>query len=100
MIKNGYNNNFLIFNENGKDKIYGFGGNGCGKLGSYDYGKNTYDIVEFKYFSDKKIKDFQCGTSHNLILLGYINYFLFLLIFFIYFYFLYFRMWRSLFFWI
>ena len=71
MIKNGWSHNLLIFNENGKDKLYGFGSNKNGQIGEFNIGNNTSDLVEIKFFNDKKIKDIECGSHHNLILLGY-----------------------------
>ena len=84
MIKNGDSHNLLLFNENGKDKLYGFGSNNEGQIGEFNVGKNSSDLVEIKFFNDKKIKDIECGAFHNLILLGY-YYLLFILLFFIYF---------------
>ncbi len=86
MIKNGWYHNLLIFNENGKDKLYGFGCNNKGQIGEFNVGKNSSDLVEIKFFNDKKIKDIECGAFHNLILLGYYLLFIKYLIFNIYYY--------------
>ena len=83
IIKNGYDYNLLLFNENGKDKLYGFGCNNNGEIGEFNVGKNNSDLVEIKFFNDKKIKDIECGVSHNLILLGY--YLLFIIYFLLFF---------------
>jgi len=37
----------------------------------------TSELIEIKFFENKKIKDIKCGENHNLILLGK-NYFLYL----------------------
>jgi len=79
IFRNGSVHNLLLFSENGKEKLYGFGYNGSKQLGTSQH-LNFSDLTEIPYFNDKKIKNIECGQGHNLILLGFI-YFLFIYLF-------------------
>jgi alpha-tubulin suppressor-like RCC1 family protein len=52
--------------------LYSFGGNSNHQLGN-ENNKNPTDfkLNKLNFFIGKKIKNFECGSRHNLILLGF-----------------------------